>query len=260
MFDRGGPLRRVGEIIGDFRLPSSEMGSISGLGEPEYVCTICKDAHFVYPLDDAGKPNYQTVVPCVCVMASLEERKRQRIRQHCELPPKSKGMTFDSFEMAPGLEEALEAAYAIATEPQERPNWLTLSSDTNRGKTHLLVAICRHWLQEGRLARYAYVPLLLEELRRGFRQEGDYSYEARFDLLQNVPLLALDDLGVESRSPWVNEKLDTIIDARLMKDLALVVTTNTPMNQLPFRIRSRLQRNGKVVIIDAPEYEFGGKA
>ena len=172
----------------------------------------------------------------------------------CELPTGAgaEGMTFERWKPREELVEAYEAALAMA---EGRSNsWLTFMSDTKRGKTHLVVAICRRWIAAGKPARYAYVPLLLEELRRGFQREGDYSYESRFDFFLNVPLLALDDLGTENSTPWVQEKLDTIIDYRLMHGLALLVTTNLTMNEMSFRIRGRLQRGGRIVYIDAPEY------
>jgi len=164
-------------------------------------------------------------------------------------------MTFDKFVFRPGLEEALESAQAMAEETGDF-TWLTFMGDTARGKTHLGVAIVRHWLARGRPARYAYVPLLLDELRSGFREDGDRSYDSRFEFFLNVPLLMLDDLGTENRTPWVQEKLDTIIDYRLMNDLALVINTNSTMDELPYRVASRLQRKGKIVVIDAPEYNL----
>ncbi len=173
--------------------------------------------------------------------------------QLCELPPATEKMTFDDFAVSPPLKEAYEAALALAEE-RSTSNWLTLICDVNRGKTHLLVAICRHWLTRGKPAHYAYVPLLMEELRRGYREEGDMSFDRRFDFFLNVPLLALNDLGTENRTPWVQEKLDTIIDYRLMQGLALVVTTNLTVDDLDFRVASRLKRHGKVIFIDAPEY------
>lgn len=185
----------------------------------------------------------------------MEREKLQRLLKYCELPPGSEHMTFASFKRSPKLEEAYQAALELAEGPAD--GWLTIMSDVDRGKTHLAVAICRHWVQSSRPARYAYVPLLLDELRRGFREEGDLSYENRFDFFLRVPLLVLDDLGTEYRTPWVQERLDTIIDYRLMNSLALVVTTNLRMDELPFRISSRLQRRGRVVVIDAPEYSLG---
>jgi len=175
----------------------------------------------------------------------------------CELPVGTEHMTFEGFKICTGLQEAYDACLAFAEGEVDFP-FLTLWSDTGRGKTHLGIAVVRRWLARQIPARYAYVPLLLEELRRGFRVEGDMSYERRFDFYLNVPLLMLDDLGVESSTRWVQEKLDTIIDHRLMNNLSTLVTTNLTMDDLNFRIASRLQRrNSKVIVIDAPEFVEG---
>lgn len=219
---------------------------------PTSECRICQGHQVVHPLKTGGKPDYAQVVPCQCVREAWEREKQQRLLAACELPAGTEHMTFEKFRLSPGLKEAYEAALALAEETNTL--WLTLMSETDRGKTHLAVAICRRWLARGKIARYAYVPLLLEELKRGFRREEDYSYESRFDYFLNVPLLVLDDLGVENKTTWVQEKIDTLVDYRLMNGLGLVVTTNCSMEELPFRIASRLQRRGKVVVIDAPEF------
>ncbi len=221
------------------------------------TCKICKGAHYVHPLIN-GKPNHFEVVPCRCIREQLEREKMERMLRMCELPagPVAEGMTFEKWRPREELVGAYDVALALAEGHSK--SWLTFMSDTNRGKTHLLVAICRRWLADGKPARYAYVPLLIEELRRGFGKEGDYSYEDRFDFFLNVDLLALDDLGVENSTPWVQEKLDTIIDYRLMHGLPLVVTTNLTMNTMSFRIRGRLQRGGEIIYLDAPEYSASG--
>jgi len=226
----------------------------------EYSCPICRDAHFVHPHTEDGKVDYSRVVPCQCVREQLERECMQSLLRYCELPPGTEHMTLKNFEVSPQLQEAYDLAAELAGDAGEI-RWLTLSSGADRGKTHLAIGICRQWLQRGEPARYAFVPLLLEELRRGFREEGDRSYEARFDRFLNVPLLVLDDLGAEYRTPWVQEKLDTIIDYRLMHDLRLVVTTNAPMDELPFRIASRLKRSpgSRVVFIKAPEFRKSKK-
>ena len=198
-------------------------------------------------------PDYAQVVPCQCVRARLEAEKTARLLAHCELPVNTIHMTLEVFKVGDGLKEAYDAACSLA-EDEAAENWVTLMSPVDRGKTHLAIAVCRRWLRRGVPARYAYVPVLLDELRRGFREGGDRSYESRWELFKEVPLLVLDDLGTENRTAWVQERLDTIIDYRLMHGKALVVTTNLTMDELPFRIASRLQRHGRVVVIDAPEY------
>lgn len=219
--------------------------------EPTYHCPKCHDSHFVHPLRD-GKPDYTDLVGCECVRAAREMEQKQHVMRWCELPEASEHMTFDNFRRSPELEQTYQAAVAVAV-GQEGANFLTLMSDVDRGKTHLAVAICRHWLGRGKLAKYAYVPLLLDELRRGF-SEGGSVYQSRFDMFLNTPLLVLDDLGVENSTPWVQEKLDTIVDYRLMHGLPLVVTTNLMLEQLSVRIASRLTRSGRLMAIGGPAY------
>jgi len=218
-------------------------------------CPICHDAGIVHPVGEDGEVDYSTVVPCECVRDKISGRRVQSLLKYCELPVGTEWMTFENFKVTPELRKAYDLALQLA-EGSGEVTWLTLMAGAGRGKTHLAIAICRRWLQKGKPARYAYVPLLLEELRRGFREKGDMSYEARFDRFLNVPLLVLDDLGTENRTPWVQEKLDTIIDYRLVQALPLVVTTNTPVDELPFRITSRLGRlpSSRVVFIETPEF------
>lgn len=168
-------------------------------------------------------------------------------------------MTFENFKVTPELQEAYDLALQLAEGGDV--TWLTLMAGTMRGKTHLAIAISRRWLESGKPAKYAYVPLLFEELRRGFQEEGDRSYESRFDRFLNVPLLVLDDLGTENRTPFVQEKMDIIIDHRLVQGLPLVVTTNTPKDELPFRIANRLGRlpSSRIVFIDAPKFTYTKK-
>lgn len=229
--------------------PTNEADNIGEV----YTCPLCRDARFVHPTRGDGKPDYTRVIPCKCVEGKLADKRRIRMLEDCEIPPRAAGWTFETFERLPGLEEAYDKALEF-TEDSSDTKWLVLMSGSDRGKTHLLFAICHRWLEEGRPARYAYVPDLLDELRQGFRGEGDRSYEARWRFFRNVPLLALDDLGTENKTPWVQERLDTLIDYRLRQGLALVVATNTPMEDLPFRIRSRLEREGRVIYIRAHDY------
>ena len=225
-------------------------------GEGEVTCLICRDFHFVHPLGENGKVDYSTVVPCECVREQLERERVRNLLRYCELPIGTEHMTFENFKVTTALQEAYDLALQLAEGGEV--TWLTLMAGTKRGKTHLAIAICRRWLERGMPAKYAYVPLLFEELRRGFREEGDMSYEARFDRFLNIPLLVLDDLGTENETPWVQEKLDIIVDYRLVHGLPLVVTTNTPMDELPFRITGRLDRlpSSRIVFIDAPEFTY----
>jgi len=187
-----------------------------------------------------------------------ENIRRERYIRLCALPSGTEDMTFKNFKEYPDIKIALTVARDIAIGKQK---WLTLLGGVDLGKTHLAIAICREWLSRGLPARYAYVPILLDELRRGFANTGELSYDNQFKFFCNVELLVLDDLGTESATPWVQEKLDTIVDYRWVNNLPLVVTSNLAINELPIRIASRLQRfkEGRVVVLDGQEYRLRSK-
>lgn len=221
------------------------------MADETYSCKICHDSHFLHPSRSDGTIDYSHVVSCICVRDKVEREKKQHLLKWCELPPASENMTFEKFRINKDLKQAYNSSLSVA---KGELKWLTLQSNVNRGKTHLAVAICRKWLESGKPARYAYVPLLMEELRRGYQSENN-NYDERFDMFLNVPLLVLDDLGTENSTAWVQEKLDIIVDYRLMHELSLVVTTNLSLSQLPLRIASRLLRTGEVVTINALEHK-----
>ena len=219
---------------------------------------MCNGAGFVYPRNQEGGVDYDRTVPCECKRAERVEQKAISLLKNCQLPEATEGMTFENFTVDAVTKEAYTEAKKLAKGGKLK--WLTLAGPVDLGKTHLAVAICREWLKRGKPARYAYVPLLLDELREGFERDGDYSYRAKFDFFCNVPLLVLDDLGVERSTGFAKENLCTIIDYRSMHALPLVVTMNKPIDQIPgddeHRIASRLRRSDfcKVVAIEGDEY------
>jgi DNA replication protein DnaC len=217
-------------------------------------CPICKGAGFIHQVID-GKPNYRDVIPCKCRVAKLEEERRQFLLASCKFPPKADGMTFDKYKVNARNQTAFEAARGMAVNPG-RTQWLAFLGDNGVGKTHLAVAICKAWVNAGIPARYVFTSLLLDELRSGYSADNpENNYDARFNYYKNVPLLLLDDYGAESKTDWVQEKMDALIDYRLMNNLSLLVTSNKTLEQMPNRIRSRLFRQkDSVVMVGGKEW------
>lgn len=255
-------MEHVRDILKRRELKRSKPVLGSHLADPEYSCPICKDAGYVHPIEN-GKVLYDRVVPCKCMAETLERKRREQYLRLCELPSDTENMTFENFDTKenPSLIEALDYARELSEEG-DGIRWLTLISQVDRGKTHLAVAICRRWLERGEPARYAYVPLLLKELRDGFELEGEHSYRQKLDYLCNVGLLVLDDLGVEKASDWAQEQIQTIVHYRGINGLPLVITSNKPLDDMPIdpehRIASRLQREKwcRVVVLDVGEHRL----
>lgn len=218
-------------------------------------CQYCGGAGFIHPILE-GKVVYDRIIPCICYKEKQGEARHRRLLESCKLPPLVESMSFETFEVYSEVKTAFNDAKLMADNPGEL-RWLALIGTNGNGKTHLAVSICKAWLNAGIPARYAFVSLLLDELREGFRRESvEESFEGKFRYYCNVPLLLLDDYGTESRTPWVQEKLDTLIDYRLMNKLSLIITSNNSLDEMPARIRSRLMRHpqGKIVAITAGDF------
>lgn len=244
--------------------------------EPEYNCQICKDCGVVHPLREDGKPDYSTVVVCKCRESELKMDRSRRFLELCDLPFATGNWTLENYKLDKRwdtLTQAKQAAIDFADNDSEA-QWLILMGKRDTGKSHLAIGICRRWIARGRPAKYVLVPLMLDYLRRGYRQEKqreqsdeweELPYEKQLDILMNIDLLVLDDLGAQVPTAWAMEKLMMIIDYRYINGLSLVVTTNKAINNLAGddegRIGSRLLRfpNSTIIAIDSDEYRIWGR-
>ncbi len=212
----------------------------SRLADPELVTqTRIIAPDYRRPMDDAGHPE----------LSSLDLHSSR---------------TFDSFSLrkdedltAPAgksLKDAYEAAQNYAQKPR---GWLVLTGDYASGKTHLAAAIANHRLQLGEPPLFVMVPDLLDHLRATFSPNSQTTFDRRFDEIRTAPLLVLDDLGTQSMTPWVREKLYQLFNYRYNAELPTVITIAVDaLEELDGRLSSRLQdtRLVKRVGITAPAY------
>lgn len=218
-------------------------------------CPLCQGAGFVHPVND-GVVFYTTMEPCACQVADIAKRKADALIAKCQLPPDCAGLTFEQFEKVEGAEEAYDSALMVAGGKLE---WLIMMGEWDRGKSHLAVSICRKWLERGVPARYAFVPIMFNELRAGFQDSADEDFVRVMEFFKNVPLLVLDDIpNKDEMSRWERQVLVIIIEHRGFNHLPLVVTTNATYNELPESISSRLQRyhDSKTVVMGGQEYRM----
>jgi len=208
-----------------------------------------------------GHPDFGKSFPCVCQRDTVVARRNAQLRALSNLDVVT-DKTFETFVLDLGnLDEdqlsALRAAYDTARDYAQNPQgWLLIQGSYGSGKTHLAIAIANYRLEHGESALFMTVPDLLDHLRSAYGPTSETEYDDLFERVRNTPLLVLDDLGVESSTPWVQEKLFQLFNHRYLHKLCTVITTNVELNQLDPRIRSRLvdRQLTRSVIMPLPDF------
>jgi DNA replication protein DnaC len=165
------------------------------------------------------------------------------------------GLSSDTIK---SLEKALTAATNFAHQPK---GWMIITGTYGCGKTHLAAAIANFRTDLGEQPLFVMVPDLFDHLRATFNEKSNTRYDRRFDEIRTTSLLILDDLGTQSMTPWVREKLYQLFNYRYNAELPTVITTADTLDEMDARIRSRMldARLCTIYAITVPAYH-GGRA
>ena len=212
------------------------------------------------PVDD---PRYGQFQRCPNHPVDTDTDLQERLRRYGNLEA-YKDKSFGNFNTNPfdgrltvdairSLEIALKQTVDFAENPQ---GWIVYEGPYGCGKTHLAVAIANARLEQfGDRVLFITTPDLLDFLRTTFNPNAEISYDESFDRIRNIPLLVLDDLGVENPSGWAKEKLFQLLNYRYVNGLSTAITTNTTLDELDPRISSRMMgKEVKHIQIKAPDY------
>jgi len=211
----------------------------------EATCPYCNGAGFVYKERPRDDPDFGKAVPCQCTRQTLKKDRRQLLERYSNLGPLTR-LTFDNLVpqgRSPDarnqgrFRSAVEAARAFAQSPE---GWLVLLGPSGCGKTHLAAAIANRCLEQDKTVLFVVVPDLLDHLRSCYDPQSTVSYDELFEQVRQAPLVVLDDLGVQSSTPWAREKLDQLISHRFNSRLPTVFTCAVGLEDLDERLRSRL--------------------
>ena len=179
---------------------------------------------------------------CVCREAAAQQRKREFRQESSNIPPPPLvygAWRFSDYQAKEaGQDEAKRAAVEWCTgQGDDYKPWLMLSGTVGTGKTHLACAAGWALLGEDFQVRYEYVPLLLDHLRDGYK---DDTYYARAEQVRQAQVLILDDYNANRITDWAQEELLKIIHHRHERGAPLLVTTNVLPKDFESRVASRL--------------------
>jgi DNA replication protein DnaC len=224
----------------------------------------------VHPRLPSGQPDYSRTVPCRCIQTARDSERLSRLKQYSNLGSLAR-FTFDNLlpEGRSGnkrSQESFSQAYQAAKKFAAEPNgWLVLAGHGGSGKTHLAAAIVNERIKQGQPAFYITVPDLFDRLRASYNPDSETPYDEFFEQVKSAPLLALDDLGVQSGTPWAKEKLDQLLTSRYNAGLPTVIVVAVPVDSLDDRLRTRLTdpRLSRVYMLEndkpTPEYSWGSE-
>lgn len=245
------------------KLSSAAPTGASSAPEGPPVCPRCHGAGYVRLDLPVTHPDFGRAQPCACKQRDLLQRRIESLRSISNLGPLTK-CTFESFRTdLPHLtreqRDSLRRAWnAMKTFADTTPGWVLLVGGYGSGKTHLAAAVANERIRRGHMALFLVVPAFLSRLR-SLVAANDTSGDQLFEAALSTPLLVLDDLGTQSSSPWVDEKLFLIFNERYNARLPTVITTNYDIGKLDPRLRSRLLDTSLChrILLRAPDYRIG---
>ncbi len=156
-----------------------------------------------------------------------------------------------------GEQQSLEKAFNACKKYAQKPHgWLLLIGPYGSGKTHLAAAIANYRADSKAPPLFVVVPDLMDHLRATFNPNSSVSLDQRFEEVRYAPLLILDDLGTQSSSPWVKEKLYQLFNLRYNAELPTVITSASDLSEIDPRLRSRFldRRLCTIYGLTAPPY------
>lgn len=198
--------------------------------------------------------DYDVAVPCKCGIR--EKQALENKLKFAAIPKEFSGHTVENFRTdcysSPESVELAEIAKVIARnyveqfrEIQETGKGLYFYSPVKgSGKTRLAVSIandiiCKHLIS----AKFATTLQILDEIKISWRDTGDAEQRLIQDIIR-VPVLIIDDIGVEQNKGWVEERFYNILNGRMIQKEITIFTSNCAIEdlQLDDRIINRIQK------------------
>ncbi|MGD9677545.1 MAG: primosomal protein DnaI [Vulcanibacillus sp.] len=103
------------------------------------------------------------------------------------------------------------------------------------GKSYMMVALAKKMAEKNISTLMVYVPDFFREMKQSI---NDNSINEKIQILKNVQVLILDDIGAETISQWERDEiLGSILQARMVKELPTMYTSNLNYDALEEHFR-----------------------
>lgn len=239
--------------------PSATCKQCGGESKPKFITILgWRKQEFCEPCSEAIRKEQER--------KEAEKQKTERISKLLDTSGVTRGkfsrMTFESFQkqyQGKAFETAKKYAEGFSSATK---NGLFFYGRAGAGKTHLVVSIARHIVQQKQIAvKFVRVIDLLLEIRQTYNTDEYYRTENELELLRKystVPLLILDDLGTEKATEWARQILYQIVDSRWIDDRPLIITSNLTLRELAERFDDRISSRigGSCEVFEAKPHDY----
>jgi DNA replication protein DnaC len=182
-----------------------------------------------------------TARPCDC--PAYHELTLRRRQTSAGVPPRFSAKTFENFVVPKGdadLERVLAVAKSYATGfHRGETSGILMRGVPGCGKTHLAAAVLQVVIRRGFTGRFENFSDLLSNIRNTFNKGSDVTEGDLLDVVDDVDLLVLDDLGAEMTSDFVRDRLYLILNRRYDNNRPVIITTNCDEHELSARVGER---------------------
>lgn len=225
-------------------------------------CEKCQNTYDWYKFEGGKEFKHG----CECELIEIGKKERAYNNQ------KKLNALFSQFEINDDLKDATVNKYEVNNEMQQyaketaieyintfntaKGKSLILQGTYGTGKTHLAYAIAKAIKQQGYSVTFMHIPHLMERIKATYNKNSTETTEELVEMLSEVDLLVLDDIGTEN-TPHALSKLYSIIDNRLgMNNIYTTNLMNKELNQNTDwqRINSRMQNNARRVVMIGEDY------
>ena len=91
------------------------------------------------------------------------------------------------------------------------------------------------------------------EIKSNLKKEFDNKEKKIIYLMKNIEILAIDDIGSETMSSWLDETFKEVLDYRYNSLKPIFFTSNVSMKNLPFSFKSKDRLKEISLVLDFPE-------
>jgi len=194
-------------------------------------CPNVVKGHFT-KLDVINETIVSSIAPCAKQQNHEEEMRRRRLMRSYYVSEETMNASFERLAIDENNLAAVTAAVQFCknVESGQKGKGLYVHGPFGVGKSYLMGAIARELSERNIASLLVYVPDFVREMKDSI---ADHSYAGKMELLKQVPVLILDDIGAENLTPWIrDEVLGVILNQRVNNHLPTLFTSNYSLEEL----------------------------